>query len=142
MKIFKFLLLVSLFTSCKTEIKKEDNISTIISPFFKEIPNKYEILILKNEDCLSCELSTAQYTSRLQERKEKIFVIAQEIRRIEEKKFYAEKSYLKNTHHIFSDSIAKVICNKLQMKLKTTILIKVENDSIIYSGFLREKVFL
>jgi hypothetical protein len=140
MKIIKLLLLFFLFISCKSEVKKEDNITTIISPFFKEIPKKYEILLLKNKDCLSCENSTSEYTSRLQARKEKIFVIAQEIRKVEEKQFYTDKPYLKNTSHIFNDSLAKVICQKLKLELKTTILIKVENDSIISAGFLREKV--
>ncbi|NBW59431.1 MAG: hypothetical protein EBR41_02540 [Crocinitomicaceae bacterium] len=139
MKIVKILLLFVLFASCKTEVNKEDNITTIISPFFKDIPNKYEILLLKNKDCLSCENSTSEYASRLLARKEKIFVIAQEIRKVEEKQFYTDKPYLKNTNHVFNDSLAKVICNKLKRELKTTILIKVENDSIIYSGFLREK---
>jgi hypothetical protein len=140
MKKVKLLLLLFLFASCKTEVKKENNITKIISPFFKEIPKKYEILLLKNMDCLSCENSTSEYISKLQARKEKILVIAQEIRKVEEKQFYLDKPYLKNTSHIFNDSLAKVICQKLKMELKTTILIKVENDSIIYTGYLREKV--
>ncbi len=131
----------------KTEKVKAENaevgsITQIISPFFDSIPAKYSLLLLRNHDCLACEKSTASYVGFLSdEKQEDVFIIAQEIRQIEKKKFYNEKPYLKNTNHIFSDSLKKVICKKLNLELLSTILIEVENDSILYAGLLKEKTY-
>jgi len=139
MKIISLFLIVTLYTSCNHVDKRgTENISAILKRYFDEIPNNYDFIILKNKDCLSCEKSTENYISDLNR---DVFIIAQEVRKVEEKRFYENKPFLmnENVHHIFNDSLSEIFCDKIELDLKTTILIKVEDISIVSSGYLRER---
>jgi len=134
--ILKYILISLLFFSCVQNAEHEKKtINEIISPFFKK-KEKFTILLLKNSDCMSCEVSVAYFINNTNKRN--VFVVAQKIREIEKKSFYASRPFLNSVEHVFNDSLSMEICEMINFQLQTSIILFVENDKIIHCEYLRE----
>lgn len=133
-----------LFTCCEDKHPDSNNIVADRNPFkdlqdtFTITDSLYDILLLKDKDCISCEMVMSEYLSDTT-REVRTYIILEDIREVERGSLYESKPFLRYLPHTFNSTLISDFCQKIKMNFTTSIILRSDkNNQILWSEYFRD----